>query len=114
MALNIVEAILLSLSEPGPCELAAAADDMCHGLCMLLTQPAFGVLHSVVDLVCYCPGVEGLLLSSHDRNLGVRSDVAFIDICLQLLTHHCARHHAEAYHTRLQLHPALSRWLLST
>ena len=30
--------------------------------------------------------------------------------CLQLLTHLCARHHAEASHTRLQLHLALSRW----
>ena len=31
--------------------------------------------------------------------------------CLQLLTHLCARHHAEASHIRLELHLTLSRWL---
>ena len=32
-----------------------------------------------VDLVCHCPGVEGLLLSCHDQSLGVCFDVAFIE-----------------------------------
>ena len=59
-------------------ELAAAAGDMSHGLCVLLAQPASGILHSVVDLVCHCSGVEGLLLRGHDQSLGVCSDVAFI------------------------------------
>ena len=106
----------MSLSALGPCELAATAGDMCHGFCMLLAQPASWILHSVVDLVCHCPGVEGLLLSRHDQSFGVCSDVAFIEPlickpCLQLLTHLCARPHAEASHTRLQFHLALSRWL---
>ena len=79
MILYTFEATLLSFSVIGPCELAAAADDMRHGLCMLLAQPTFGMLHSVVDLVCHWPGVEGLLLSSHDQSLDVRSDVAFIE-----------------------------------
>ena len=88
------------------CELAAAAGDMSHGLCMMLAQLASGILHSVVDLVCHCPGVEGLLLSRHDQSFGVCSDVAFIEPlickpCLQLLTHLCARPHAEASHTKL-------------
>ena len=69
----------MSLSVPGSCELAAAADDMCHGFRTLLAQPASGILHSVLDLVCHCPGVEGLLLSCYDQSFGVRSDVAFIE-----------------------------------
>ena len=79
IALYTIEAKLLSLSVVGPCELSAAADDMRHGLCMLVAQRASGVLHSVVDLVCHCPGVEGLLLSCHDQSLDVHSDVAFIE-----------------------------------
>ena len=62
-----------------PCDLAAAAGDMSHGLCMLLAQLASGILHSVVDLVCHCPGVEGLLLSCHDQSLGVCSEVVVIE-----------------------------------
>ena len=50
----------------GPRELVAATDDLCHGICMLLAQPASGILHSVVDLVCHCLIVERLLLSCHD------------------------------------------------
>ena len=69
----------MSLSLINPSELAAAADDMCHGLCMLLAKPVSGILHSVIDLVCHCPGVEGQLLSCHDQSLGVCSDVAFIE-----------------------------------
>ena len=70
--------IVVSLSVLGPCELAAATDDMCHRFCMLLAQPASGILHNLVDLVCHCTGVEGLLLSCHDQSLGVRSGVAFV------------------------------------
>ena len=58
--------LVVSLSGLGSCEFAAVADDMCHCLCKLLAQPASGILHSVVDLVCHCPGVEDLLLSCHD------------------------------------------------
>ena len=69
----------MSLGVLGPCELAADADDMCHGLCMLLVQTASGRLQSVVHLVRHCPGVESLLLSCLDKSLGVHSDVAFIE-----------------------------------
>ena len=69
----------LFFSVIGPCELAAAADDMRHGLCMSFAQPTFGIMHSVVDHVCHCPGVEGQLLSSHDQSIDVRFDVAFIE-----------------------------------
>ena len=70
----------MSLSVSGPCKLAAAADDdMRHGLCMLLAQPASGIFYSVVDLVFHCPGVKGPLLSCHDQSFGVRFDVAFIE-----------------------------------
>ena len=41
----------MSFSVFGPCELAAAAGDMCHGFCMLLAQPASWPLHSVVVVV---------------------------------------------------------------
>ena len=57
--------IVVPLSVLSPCELAAATD-MCHGLCTLLTQPESRILHSVVDFVSHCPGVEGLLLHCHD------------------------------------------------
>ena len=70
---------VVSLSVFNPCELATAAGDMCHGFCMLFAQPASWILHSVVDRVCHCPGVEGLLLSCHDQSLGVCPDVAFIE-----------------------------------
>ena len=63
----------------GPCKLAAAAGDMSSGFCMLFAQPESGILHSVVELVCHCPGVEGLLLNCHDQSLIVCSDVAFIE-----------------------------------
>ena len=33
--------IVVSFSVLGPCELATASDDMCHGICMLLAQPAW-------------------------------------------------------------------------
>ena len=71
----------------------------------LLAQPASGILHSVVNIVCHCPGVKGLLLSCLDQGLGVRSDVAFIEplICTG---------HVEAMYTRLLLYLALSRWRL--
>ena len=106
----------MSFSVFGPCELAAATDDMCHRFCMLLAQPASGILHNLVDLVCHCTGVEGLLLSCHDQSLGVCVDVAFIEplicgLCLHFLTHLCSRHHAEVSHTKLQLYLAFSRWL---
>ena len=50
----------------GPCEFAAAADNMCQSVCMLLAQPASEIFHGVVDLVSDCLGVEGLLLSCND------------------------------------------------
>ena len=61
--------IVMSLSVLGFCELAAVADYMCQGFCMLFAQPASWILHSVVDLVCHCPGVESLLLSAMIRAL---------------------------------------------
>ena len=64
--------IVVSLILLGPCKLDEAADNMCNGFCMLFVQPASGILHSVVDLVCHCPGVDSLLLSCHDQSLGVR------------------------------------------
>ena len=64
----------MSLSLLGLCELAAATGDLCHGFCMLFAQPASWILDNVVDLVCHCPGVEGLLLSCHDQSLSVCSD----------------------------------------
>ena len=66
----------MSLSVLGPCELAAAAGDMCHGFFMLFVQPASWILNSVVHLVYHGPGVEGLLLSWHYQSLGVCFDVA--------------------------------------
>ena len=66
----------MSLSMLGPGELAATADNMGHSLCMWLAQPASGILHSVVNIVCNCPGVKSLLLSCHDQSLEVRLDVA--------------------------------------
>ena len=69
----------MSLSAIISCKLAAAVGDMFPGLCMLLAQPTYRILHSVVDSVCHCTGVESLLLSCHDQNLSVRSDVAFIE-----------------------------------
>ena len=101
--------IVVSLSLLDPCELVAAIGDMCYGFCMLFAQTEFCILHSVVDIVYHCLSVEGLLLSWHDQSLGVCFDVAFysaIDMCgpsLWLLTHICARHHAEASYTRLCL-----------
>ena len=68
----------MSIIVLSPCELAAAADVMCHGLYVVLAQPASRILHSVIDLVCHCSSAEGLLMSSHDQSLGVRSNVAFI------------------------------------
>ena len=65
--------IAMSLSVLNPCELTAATGDMCHGFWMLFAQPAFQILHSVVDLVCHCPGIEGLLLSCHDQSLSLSS-----------------------------------------
>ena len=50
---------------------------MCHGLYILFAQPASGALLNLVDFVCCCPGLEGLLLSFHDQSLGGYSDVAF-------------------------------------
>ena len=55
----------------GSCKFAAAADDMCHCLCMLVAQPESGILRSVVDLLCHCSGVEGLFFSCHDQSLVV-------------------------------------------
>ena len=74
----------MSLNVLGPCELAAAADEIGHGFCVFFAQPASEILNTLVDLVCHCPGVEGLLLSCHDQSLGVHSDVAFIEklICV--------------------------------
>ena len=57
---------------------------------MLFAQTASWILHSVVDLVSYCPGDESMLLSCHDQNLGVYPDVAFIEPCLQPMTHLCS------------------------
>ena len=71
--------IVVSLSVLSPSELAAATGDMCHGFYMLFAQPASWILHSVVDFVCHCSGVESLFLSCHDQGLGVRSDAAFIE-----------------------------------
>ena len=85
--------LVVSLSVLSPCDLAAAADDMCHGLCMLNAQAASEILHSVVDLVCHCPEAESLLLNYHDQSLGVCSDVAFIEP----LT--CAGHIRDFWHT---------------
>ena len=68
----------MSLSVLGSCELAAAAEDMCHSFCMLLAQPASGIFHSVVNLVCHCLGVESLFLSCHEQSFGVRSDVVLL------------------------------------
>ena len=81
IALYTIEASLLSLNVNvlGSCELAAVADGMCHGFCMLFAQPASGILHSVVDLICHCPGVEKVHLSCHDQSHGVCSEVAFIE-----------------------------------
>ena len=79
--------MLVGLDEEIPEDLGViVSDNMYHGLCMLLTQPASGILHSVVDLMCQGPGVEGQLLSSNDQILGVCSDVAFIEplICAAL------------------------------
>ena len=115
ITLHTIEATLLCFSVLGPCKLDVFAVDMCHGFCILFAQPASWILHSVVDLVCHYPGVEGcwcwavkirasvialmLLLLSH----------WYVHVpCRQLLTHLWARHHAEASHTRLQLHLALS------
>ena len=74
----------MSLSILGPCKLTAAADDMHHGLCMLLAQPASWILLSVVDLVRLCLSVEGLLLTCHYQSLGIRSDVVFIDLLIRV------------------------------
>ena len=68
----------MSLSVISSWELAAVVDDMCHGPLMLLAQPASGIVHSMVDLVCHCPGVRNLLFSCYDQSLSVCSDVAFI------------------------------------
>ena len=46
---------------------AAAADGMCHGLCMLLAQPASRNLHSVIGLEGHCFGFENLLCASMIR-----------------------------------------------
>ena len=67
--------------------------DMCHGFCMLLAQPASGILHSAVDLVCHCLGVESLLLSCHEQSFGVCSDVVFIEPLI------CAGHVCNFWHT---------------
>ena len=69
----------MSLCVLGPCELVAAADDMCHGFSMLLAQSASEILHSMVDLVCHCPDVEDFLLRCHKQSLSVHSDAAFIE-----------------------------------
>ena len=73
---------------------------------------------SLHDHVCHCPGVEGLLLICHNQpQFSVRCcfnrAVDMCRPCLRHLTQLCARCHAEASHTRLHLHLALSRWLWS-
>ena len=75
----------MSLNLLDPCELVAAIGDMCYGFCMLLAQTEFCILHSVVDIVYHCSGVEDLLLSWHDHSLGVRFDVAFMPGTMQRL-----------------------------
>ena len=78
MAMQPIEATLLWVSAYSVPASLLQPLVMSHGVCMLLAQPASGILHSVVDLVCHCSGVEGLLLRGHDQSLGVCSDVAFI------------------------------------
>ena len=85
--------MVLSLSVLGSRELAEATDNMCRGLYMLLAHPASGILHSVVDLVCYCLGVEGLLLSCHNQSFGGCYSVVFIDPLL------CAGYICNFWHT---------------
>ena len=68
----------MSFNVLGPCELAAAADEIGHGFCVFFAQPASEILNTLVDLVGHCPGVEGLLLSCHEQSLGVCANVAFI------------------------------------
>ena len=59
--------------------LKVAIDDDDEGLCMLLAKPAYRILHSMVDIACHCTSVKDLLLSCHNKSLGVFSDVAFIE-----------------------------------
>ena len=68
----------MSLSIIRLCEFAAAADNMFHGLSMLLAQSASKSLQSVVILLHHCSSVAGLLLICHDQSLNVCSDVAVI------------------------------------
>ena len=75
---------VVSLSVLGPCEVAATTGDMFHGFCMLFAQPAFWILHSVVDLVCHCPGVEGLLLSSSSKEKKVLFYHTISEVILRL------------------------------
>ena len=70
----------MSLSIIRLCEFAAAADNMFHGLSMLLAQSASKSLQTVLNLVHLCSGVGGLLLSCHDQSINVRSDVAVINL----------------------------------
>ena len=88
MTLLTIKATLLCLS------VYSAPVRLLQPLMICATVSASRILHSVVDLVCHCPGAEGLLLSCHDQSLGVSSDVAFIEPL-----------------ARLQLHLAFSRWL---
>ena len=67
----------MSFSAVSSCKIAAAAEDMGLTLFMSLAQSASGIMHSVRNLVFYCPGVKGLLLSCHNKSLGVCFDVAF-------------------------------------
>ena len=107
--------IVVSLSVLGLCELAAAADDMCHGFCMLCILDLAQCGRSRVPLPWCCWSALELPWSEPRCSFWWCFYWA-IDMCgpcLQLLTHLCVRHHAEASHTRLQLYVALSRWLWS-
>ena len=69
----------MSLSVLGHRKLAAAADDKCLlRLLNVACTTCVWYLHSVVDFVCHCPGMEDMLLSCHDQSHGARSDVDFI------------------------------------
>ena len=96
IALYIIEATLLCLSVYSvpasllqPLVICATVSACClHNLHL-----GSWILHSVVDLVCHCPGVEELLLSCHDQRLGVCFDVAFIELLI------CACHVCNFRHT---------------
>ena len=102
--------IVVSLSALSLCELADTADDICHGLCMLLAQCGRSRM-----LLSWCWRTAFELPWSEPRFLLWYCIYWDRDVLAMSATSgtplHWVRRHAEAFYTRRQLHQAFSMLL---